>query len=79
MADLRGDMGTAMAVPLAFFVVAWSYALAVNFAPRYTKVVDAFTATEVGVRGGDVDPENPEKPRISIEETEAKTATPTVQ
>lgn len=41
----------AMVVPLAFFVAAWSYALAVNFVPRYRDVADAFTETEVGLHG----------------------------
>lgn len=52
VADLHGDMGIAMVVPLAFFVVAWTYPLAVNFYPPYRAVADAFTNTEVGLVGG---------------------------
>ncbi|KAL2751816.1 hypothetical protein ACRALDRAFT_1053183 [Sodiomyces alcalophilus JCM 7366] len=52
VADLHGDMGISMVVPLAFFVAAWTYPLAVNFYPRYRAVADAFTATEVGLRDG---------------------------
>ncbi|KAK3209510.1 hypothetical protein GRF29_69g2000671 [Pseudopithomyces chartarum] len=40
---------TAMAVPLAFFVLAWSYALAVNFVPAYREVADKFHTTEIGI------------------------------
>lgn len=39
----------AMSVPLAFFVAAWTYTLAVNFAPAYRNVVDSFHTTEIGV------------------------------
>lgn len=40
---------TAMAVPLAFFVAAWTYPIAVNFVPAYRNVVDSFSTTEVGI------------------------------
>lgn len=40
---------TAMAVPLAFFVAAWTYPFAVNFVERYRSVVDRFSTTEVGI------------------------------
>lgn len=50
-ADAKDDMGLAMVVPLCFFIVAWTYSIAVNFAPRYRSVADAFHATEVGVQG----------------------------
>lgn len=49
-ADAKDDMGLAMVVPLCFFIVAWTYSIAVNFAPRYRSVVDAFHVTEVGVQ-----------------------------
>lgn len=39
----------AMSVPLAFFVAAWSYSLAVNFVPAYRDVADKFHTTEIGV------------------------------
>ncbi|KAL2150428.1 hypothetical protein VTH82DRAFT_6991 [Thermothelomyces myriococcoides] len=48
-ADARGT-GFSMIVPLCFFVAAWTYALAVNFAPPYRRVVDAFSTTDVGLR-----------------------------
>lgn len=58
LAEVRGN-SMAMLVPLLFFLVAFSYALCVNFAPRYKKVVDSFTETEVGLHGHTEDPENP--------------------
>jgi FHS family L-fucose permease-like MFS transporter len=69
VADRYDNMGTAMLVPLCFFAAAWTYPLAVNFAPRYKAVVDAFSSTEVGVRDDGV--EDPEKAKASIEETAA--------
>ncbi|KAF2437971.1 MFS general substrate transporter [Karstenula rhodostoma CBS 690.94] len=48
----------AMSVPLAFFVAAWSYSLAVNFAPQYREVVDKFHTTEIGVVNAHVDEES---------------------
>ncbi|KAL1598939.1 hypothetical protein SLS60_008084 [Paraconiothyrium brasiliense] len=39
----------AMSVPLAFFLVAWTYTLSVNFVPAYRNVVDKFHTTEIGV------------------------------
>lgn len=46
VADRRG-MGLSMVVPLAFFVVAWTYALAVNFAPRYKNTIDVFSESAI--------------------------------
>ena len=47
--DAQG-MGTAMAIPLIFFFLTWTYAVAVNFIPYYMRVTDAFTETEVGIK-----------------------------
>lgn len=49
-ADAHGTP-LAMVVPLMFFVAALSYALAVNFVPAYRDPADAFSTTEVGLRG----------------------------
>lgn len=49
VADMH-DTALSMVVPLAFFVVAWSYALAVNFWPWYRDTCDAFTTADIGVR-----------------------------
>ncbi|KAK2001344.1 glucose/galactose transporter [Colletotrichum falcatum] len=54
--DAKG-MGTAMVIPLIFFVLAWTYAIAVNFVPRYRNIADAFSTTEVGIRSIDADGE----------------------
>ncbi|KAI1754680.1 MFS general substrate transporter [Xylaria castorea] len=50
-ADNHGT-GKAMAVPLAFFVAALSYAVAVNFVPAYRDAADAFSTAEIGLAGG---------------------------
>ena len=39
----------AMVVPLCFFVAAWSYAICVNFVPRYRDPADKFSTTKVGI------------------------------
>jgi FHS family L-fucose permease-like MFS transporter len=39
----------AMAVPLAFYIAAWSYSLCVNFVPSYRNIADSFSATEIGL------------------------------
>ncbi|KAF6842425.1 glucose galactose transporter [Colletotrichum musicola] len=65
--DAQG-MGTAMVIPLIFFVLAWSYAFAVNFIPRYRDVADAFTETEVGIRPAEAE-------KGEIEAVEEKNAT----
>ncbi|KAK2043379.1 glucose/galactose transporter [Colletotrichum somersetense] len=52
--DAKG-MGTAMVIPLIFFVLAWTYAFAVNFIPRYRNIADAFSTTEVGIRPVDAE------------------------
>lgn len=59
-AERQGN-GISMVVPLAFFVVAWSYAFCVNFVPAYRDVVDAFSETEVGTQGHTHDEEIAEK------------------
>lgn len=43
------DTPMAMVIPLVFFVLALTYAVAVNFVPAYRNVADAFSTTEVGV------------------------------
>jgi FHS family L-fucose permease-like MFS transporter len=40
----------AMAVPLAFFVLAWTYSLAVNFVPAYRNPVDMMGHAEIGIK-----------------------------
>ncbi|KAH6622487.1 major facilitator superfamily domain-containing protein [Boeremia exigua] len=52
----------AMAVPLAFYIAAWSYTLCVNFVPAYRNVADSFSETNIGL-----DPH-----RAADEETQSK-------
>jgi FHS family L-fucose permease-like MFS transporter len=50
---------TAMAVPMAFFIAAWSYPLCVNFVPAYRDVADSFSTAEIGITNAHVnDPEH---------------------
>jgi len=50
---------TAMCVPLAFFIAAWTYTACVNFVPAYRNVADSFSTTEIGISNAHAnDPEN---------------------
>lgn len=50
---------TAMVVPMAFFIAAWSYPLCVNFLPAYRNVADSFSTTEIGITNAHAnDPEH---------------------
>jgi FHS family L-fucose permease-like MFS transporter len=51
MATGHAPTAVGMSVPLAFFIAAWSYSLAVNFVPAYRDVADKFSTTEIGVVG----------------------------
>lgn len=77
--DIHDDMGIAMTVPLAFLVVALSYPLAVNFAPRYKQVADAFTASVVGTSAANKDEEKVIDADSRLESVAVKNAIPTVQ
>lgn len=48
VADARG-IGFAMVVPACWMVVAWTYAVAVNFVPSYRIPADAFGQSEIGM------------------------------
>jgi FHS family L-fucose permease-like MFS transporter len=74
-ADRHGN-GIAMVVPLCFFLGAWTYAICVNFAPKYVKVIDSFHETEIGLHGHQHDPENDPERRMSIEEKAGAAAAP---
>lgn len=43
-----------MIVPVIFFVAAWTYAVAVNFAQNYRDPADKIRASEVGLAHEDV-------------------------
>lgn len=69
-------MKTAMVIPLIFFALAWTYAFAVNFVPRYRDIADAFSATEVGIRPADIEEEK--GGLEAIEDKQSKNAIPTL-
>jgi FHS family L-fucose permease-like MFS transporter len=48
-ADLNNSTAKAMSVPLAFFVAAWTYSLAVNFVPAYREAADKFATARIGL------------------------------
>ncbi|CAK3986637.1 MFS general substrate transporter [Lecanosticta acicola] len=45
----RSGTATAMAIPLAFFVLAWSYAFAVNYVPAYREPIDMLKDSTLAV------------------------------
>lgn len=49
VADARNSTAFAMVIPLVFFILAWSYALAVNFVPAYRDSADAFSTAVIGM------------------------------
>ncbi|KAL8921434.1 MAG: hypothetical protein Q9208_005760 [Pyrenodesmia sp. 3 TL-2023] len=51
-ADAKGT-GTAMVVPVCFFIAAWTYSLAVNFVPAYRDPADKIGAATIGIEGAD--------------------------
>ncbi|KAF7597441.1 hypothetical protein BBP40_003688 [Aspergillus hancockii] len=51
VADMRNNTGFAMIVPTMFMVVAWTYAVAVNFIPSYRDTVDKIGESEIGLQG----------------------------
>ncbi|KAJ5083795.1 hypothetical protein N7456_013222 [Penicillium angulare] len=51
VADIRNDTGFAMLVPTLFMLVAWTYAVAVNFAPSYRDTVDKVGQSTIGLQG----------------------------
>lgn len=74
-ADRHGN-GIAMVVPLCFFLGSWTYALCVNFAPKYVKVIDSFHETEIGLHGHQNDPEIAPEKNMSMEEKAAVATAP---
>ncbi|KAF3394276.1 L-fucose-proton symporter [Penicillium rolfsii] len=54
VADMRNNTGFAFIVPTMFMVVAWTYAVAVNFVPSYKLTVDKVGESTVGLRNQNV-------------------------
>ncbi|KAK0388031.1 hypothetical protein NLU13_4275 [Sarocladium strictum] len=74
-ADRHGN-GIAMVVPLCFFIAAWTYAICVNFAPPYVKVIDSFHETEIGIHPHQNDTESAPEKEMSFEEKPAVATVP---
>jgi FHS family L-fucose permease-like MFS transporter len=55
VADLRNDTGFAFIVPTMFMVLAWTYAVAVNFVPAYRDTVDKVGSSDIGLTGSALD------------------------
>jgi FHS family L-fucose permease-like MFS transporter len=51
VADARHSTAFAMVVPVMFFVVAYSYAVCVNFVPGYRDPADKIATSGIGLRG----------------------------
>jgi FHS family L-fucose permease-like MFS transporter len=66
-ADLNNSTAKAMGVPLAFFIAAWTYSLAVNFVPAYREPADRFTTAMVGM--GNAEPRRSDEESGSKEDT----------
>lgn len=66
-ADNFNNTAKAMGVPLAFFVAALSYAVAVNFIPAYRDPADAFSTAEIGLSGPNEDEERGISEKIADE------------
>jgi MFS transporter, FHS family, L-fucose permease len=49
VADMHNSTAIAMSVPLAFFIAAWTYSLAVNFVPAYRIPADKMGEAEIGL------------------------------
>jgi MFS transporter, FHS family, L-fucose permease len=72
-ADINNSTATAMSVPLAFFIAAWSYPLCVNFLPAYKESVDRFHVTKVGVAGENDSQEGVKEVIDDVEKAHART------
>lgn len=63
-ADHFDDTGTAMFVPLIFFVAAYSFPLGVNFHAPTKKLMDGFLDSKIGLQGGKDDIEKAEEMEV---------------
>lgn len=70
VADARNSTAFAMVIPLIFFILAWSFALAVNLVPAYRDSADAFSTAVIGMT--DVENLNGEKKEHGVVEDEMK-------
>jgi FHS family L-fucose permease-like MFS transporter len=56
----------AMAVPLGFFILAWTYSVAVNFVPAYRNPVDMLGHADIGVKHAEKDDEENGKGVVEV-------------
>lgn len=59
VADMHNSTAIAMSVPMAFFVAAWTYSLAVNFVPAYRTPADKLGEARIGLKNTAADEERP--------------------
>ncbi|OQO12287.1 hypothetical protein B0A48_02928 [Cryoendolithus antarcticus] len=52
-ADAMKSTPKAMVVPMCFFIMAFSYAICVNFVPAYRDVADSFSEAKIGLQTSD--------------------------
>jgi FHS family L-fucose permease-like MFS transporter len=71
VADQRNDTGFAFIIPTMFMVVAWTYAVAVNFVPSYRNTVDKVAESEIGLRGSEGDTPKDVEALGEVEKAEA--------
>ncbi|KAH9844600.1 MFS general substrate transporter [Teratosphaeria destructans] len=79
VADMHDNTATAMCVPLAFFVAAWTYPLCVNFVDAYRVPADKMGEAKIGLQDGSAEEEkarpalgDPEKGGIERTESPAE-------
>ncbi|KIV99810.1 uncharacterized protein PV09_08614 [Verruconis gallopava] len=60
----------AMSVPLGFFILAWTYSLAVNFVPAYRNPVDMLGHAKIGIENAGVTDEEKQGETIEVGDQE---------
>ncbi|KAF2765052.1 MFS general substrate transporter [Teratosphaeria nubilosa] len=62
VADMHNNTATAMSVPLAFFVAAWTYPICVNFVAAYRIPADNMGEAKIGLQNGSAEEEKRTSP-----------------
>ncbi|KAK1076475.1 hypothetical protein LTR33_008909 [Friedmanniomyces endolithicus] len=73
VADMHNSTAIAMSVPLAFFIVAWTYPLCVNFVDYYRIPADRLGEATIGVKnsGNDEEGVRGEPEKVGVEHAES--------
>lgn len=66
VSDAR-NTGVAMVIPLIFFVLAWTYSLAVNFVPAYREPIDMMKDSTLAVPAAKDDEESGVEGKVEME------------